>query len=67
MRNTRSRRHQKNLSHDPKDGSRSENVGKVGNAHSDHEKAEAVDDLSEAVMDRVEIGIGEENGVDRKG
>ena len=56
MRNTRSRRHQKNLNPDLREGNNLENVGKVENAHSGHEKAEG--DLSEAVVDRAEIGIG---------
>ena len=59
MKNTRSRRHQKNLNPDRKEGNNLEN------AHSGHEKAEG--DLSEAIVGRIEIGIGEENGVDRKG
>ena len=62
MKNTRSLRHQKNRSPDPKDENNSE---MVVNAHSNQERAE--DAPSETVVDPEEIGIGEENGVDRQG
>jgi hypothetical protein len=65
VRNTRSRRHLKNLNHDRKDVINLGNVGKAENVHSGREKAE--DDLTETVVDHAEIGIGEENGVDRQG
>jgi hypothetical protein len=66
VRSTRSRRHLKNLSHGPKEEGNLGNVGKVEIGPSGHEKAEG--DLLEVVAeDRVEIEIGEENGVDRKG
>jgi hypothetical protein len=67
MKSTRSHRHQKNPNHDQKDGNHSGNIEKVENAHSGQERAEAEGDLLETAVDRTEIGIGEENGVDRKG
>ena len=67
VKNTRNHRHQKNLNPDLKEGINSENAEKVENARLGHEKVEGEGDLSEAAVDRVEIGIGEENGVDRKG
>ena len=69
MRNTRSRRHQKNLNQDLKDAKGSlENAGKVENAHLDPVKVEAEDDrLGQTEADHAEIGSGEENVVDRQG
>jgi len=69
MRSTRNRRRRRNLNRDQKDGSScSENAEKVANAHSDHPKAEAEGAHTErTVGDRTEIGVGEENGVDRQG
>ena len=67
MKSTKSHLHQKNLNHDQKDGSNLWGVGKVENANSGRERAEAEGDLLGIAVDRVEIGIGEENGVDRKG
>jgi hypothetical protein len=67
MKSTKSRRHQKNLNHDPKDGNNLGNVGKVENEdHSGQERVEEGDRI-EIVVGLAEIGIGEENGVDRKG
>jgi hypothetical protein len=70
MRNTKSRRHQKSLSQDPKDAKgSSENAGKAENAHLNPEKAEGEDDRlgQTEAADRVEIGSGEESVVDRQG